>query len=164
MATAVDAQHRAVFSAFKAQVEKVLRCHGEEYLQQFNILQPEVIINPDKEEDKNKKPNIWSLEIGPREGICAFSKPLIIASETVRGRKFVRVAHYWADVWDIMYDPILEFMVEPDSAWTPFSIFQHHSGYKEIADVNLADIVELTMQWTETLEERGYHDTRQAIA
>ncbi|KAI9340804.1 hypothetical protein DFJ73DRAFT_844544 [Zopfochytrium polystomum] len=114
--------------------------------------------------DSVDEPDVWSIEIGPREGICTFSKPLIIATETpISGRRLVRLAHFWADVWDITYDPILEF-VDEAGRWSPVSIFQHHSGYKQVtSEEHAKELEKMCEEWADVLVERGYHLTDQAI-
>ena len=192
--------------ALRRQVYAILHAHGGTALVREFLAHPtnSVPSKPPRTADQSTKqqeePDVWSVEISPKEGICSFSKPLIIATETIdldqleepsttnpenarrndddkrpqRRRRLVRIAHFWADVWDVMYDPILEFHDDGES-WTPVSIFQHHTGYKELAgsasgvegvlkhQQQVEEIRTMCSEWADTLKNRGYHLTEQCV-
>ncbi|KAJ3378193.1 hypothetical protein HDU84_007841 [Entophlyctis sp. JEL0112] len=149
----------------KQTVESVLEAHG--FLKEFNssLQRPSVA-----DED-----SIWSIEIRPKEGISSFSKPLIIATEITASQngpskdklrvKVVRLAHSWADVWDVAYEPLYEFVVN-GSQWIPANRYNSNQGglvvFCSEAQINAA--VMETNEWAEVLKERGYADISQAYA
>ncbi|KAJ3100794.1 hypothetical protein HK100_004657 [Physocladia obscura] len=105
---------------FRSTVESILQCHGalDEFCALLDKKLPAQL--PNITSSKDSKPElepeqVWSVEICPREGICSFSKPLIVAVATTSTARTVRVAHAWADVWDVAYEPLVEFGLIPSS-------------------------------------------------
>ena len=98
--------------------------------------------------------------------MCSFSKPLIIARQ---GVDIIRIAHQYADVWEVGYSPVIEFQqipIEKTSSiqWVPISIYQWHEGYKAIDNKEEADRLTngFIKDWAAELLERGYHHLHQA--
>ncbi|KAI9346918.1 hypothetical protein BDR26DRAFT_1005052 [Obelidium mucronatum] len=114
--------------------------------------------------------DIWSIEIHPREGICKFSKPLIIASEGTETCRVVRLAHSWADVWDITYDPLYEFRLSRNSQhpstwdWIPVNRYStHQDGFTVFeTEAQIQEAIAYSKEWAVVLMDRGYGETNQA--
>ncbi|KAJ3110099.1 hypothetical protein HDU96_006893 [Phlyctochytrium bullatum] len=111
----------------------------------------------------SRREDIWSIEICPKEGICDFSRPLVVAKEL----DVVRVGLMFHDVWEISFDPVLEFRVSSDAAdatWQPIALFRPHLGQVDVDESKLAETLEVAKELAQTLSERGYADLKQAMA
>ncbi|KNC97411.1 uncharacterized protein SPPG_07335 [Spizellomyces punctatus DAOM BR117] len=103
---------------------------------------------------------LWSIEIRPKEGATAYSRPLIIAREG----PVLRLAHYTVSTYDIDYDPFVEFDMS-SSDWPVISIYRFHTGY-QCFDPNGAEQDEaraFIKEWAEGLVERGYCDASHGV-
>ncbi|KAJ3416401.1 hydrolase 76 protein [Chytridiales sp. JEL 0842] len=118
---------------------------------------------------------IWTVEIRPREGLCGFSKPLFISIEPPL--RTVRIAQSFADVWEVAYDPILEFRVveaaggssegssSGSQSWELKSVYRWHEGQTVLSSAEEREGARLYVEeFAGVLLERGYHDVRQAVA
>ncbi|KAJ3180503.1 hypothetical protein HDU87_002012 [Geranomyces variabilis] len=109
---------------------------------------------------------------GPRvEGATTgFSLPLIIAREG----SMIRLGSYTVSTYDFDYDPLIELdtSILGGEQWRLVSLYRFHAGTVEFA-AESTDEIEDTLRveaeafaddWVRALEDRGYADTRQAIA
>ncbi|ORY47653.1 hypothetical protein BCR33DRAFT_714754 [Rhizoclosmatium globosum] len=152
----------------RATVFDILHSHGvyEEFIAELSKPLPPKPTKKDQEETAD----IWSIEIKAKEGICKFSKPLIIATEATPSTRVVRLAHSWADVWDVTYDPLYEYSLVRTTAhpntwdWIPVNRYStHQDGFTVFETKELVDeAVQYSEDWARVLVERGYGDVGQA--
>ncbi|KAJ3194907.1 hypothetical protein HK101_001579 [Irineochytrium annulatum] len=120
----------------------------------------------------NPSESIWSVEICPKDRYACLTNyfilthclQLVIAKES----DVVRIGLMFHDVWEIAFDPIVEFKindvteVEP---WLPIAIFRPHEGQKDVTTKEEVEgVLSFAREWAVTLRDRGYSDTRQALA
>ncbi|KAJ3407539.1 hypothetical protein HDU80_008457 [Chytriomyces hyalinus] len=149
--------------AIKTTVLRILESHGVR--SQFeHLLSSKLPDAPKSKDGPASLSPIWSIEIIPKEGICTFSKPLIIATEASHECRVVRLAHSWADVWDVTYDPLYEYVIAPAGDWVPVNVYSTNQGGFKIFEStkDVEEAIEFSHAWANTLEERGYADVRQA--
>ncbi|KAJ3075754.1 hypothetical protein HDU98_006992 [Podochytrium sp. JEL0797] len=149
--------------SLRATIFEILQRHGY-YAEFISALQ-----KPLPAEDCD---DIWSIEIFPREGMSKFSKPLIIATEATVKCTVVRLAHSWADVWDITYDPLYEFRIlstpntDPSTwEWIPENRYSTHQGGFVVlsSDALKKEAVAYSRDWALDLQEREYANVGQAV-
>ncbi|KAJ3210625.1 hypothetical protein HDU67_005162 [Dinochytrium kinnereticum] len=110
----------------------------------------------------NSREEIWSVEICPKEGICRFSRPLVVAKQM----DIVRIGLMFHDVWEISFDPVIEFRVASslaDAAWEPIAVYRPHLGQKEVDTAQRGETLALAEELAATLIERGYEDINQGM-
>ncbi|KAI8848531.1 hypothetical protein BC829DRAFT_369641 [Chytridium lagenaria] len=93
----------------------------------------------------NEREDIWSIEICPKEGICDFSRPLVVAKQM----DVIRIGLMFHDVWEISFDPVIEFQVPSESAdapWHPIAFYRPHLGQKDIGSEQMTEALELVAE------------------
>lgn len=104
--------------------------------------------------------------------------PLVIeyVGEGPRGLPLVSVAHTYVQEGDLMYDPEMEFEIDPQTPnkeWEPITYVQHNLGINQVAvwreDNNVLfhpklvrDLKSFARTWNKNLREQGFIDAARA--